>query len=175
MIWLWEHSWPFSRPPQVALIHHLMTMMMIIWWWSFDDDYGDDHDDDHLMIRIWEILSWFKICLLLLPVPSAEISRFVVCEMYKLAPIVIVIVISQVYISIRSHCRHSWVQLELWALVKGTNVQFLFVHLTFFHRFTHYFVEFCRDRRLRTFLKVVQKNCNIRVQSKGGQRPFEQC
>ena len=30
------------------------------------------------------------------------------------------------------------------------------------------FVEFCCDRRLRTFLKVRQKNCNIHVQNKGG-------
>ena len=29
----------------------------------------------------------------------------------------------------------------------------------------YYFVEFCRDRRLRTFLKVVQKICNIHVQN----------
>ena len=34
------------------------------------------------------------------------------------------------------------------------------------HIFTHDFVEFCRDRCLRTFLKVVQKK---------GQKPFEQC
>ena len=39
--------------------------------------------------------------------------------------------------------------------------------LTFFQRFTHYFVKFYRDRRLRTFLKVVQKNCNIHVQNEG--------
>ena len=35
------------------------------------------------------------------------------------------------------------------------------VSLTFSHRFVHYFVEFCRDRRLLTFLKVGQKICNI--------------
>ena len=37
-----------------------------------------------------------------------------------------------------------------------------------FHRFTHYFVEFCCDRRLRTFFKVLKKICNIHVQNKGG-------
>ena len=48
--------------------------------------------------------------------------------------------------------------------------------MTFTHRFTHYFVEFCRDRRLRTFVKVVQKNLQHRCSKRGGgQRPFEQC
>ena len=48
--------------------------------------------------------------------------------------------------------------------------------MTFFHRFTHYFVEFCRERRLRTFLKVVQKNLQHTCSKRGGggQRPFEQ-
>ena len=50
--------------------------------------------------------------------------------------------------------------------------------MTFTHRFTHYFVEFCRDRRLRTFLKVVQKNLQhtcLKRGRGGGQRPFKQC
>ena len=50
--------------------------------------------------------------------------------------------------------------------------------MTFTHRFTHYFVEFCRDRRLRTFLKVVQKNLQhtcLKRGRGGGQGPFKQC
>ena len=49
--------------------------------------------------------------------------------------------------------------------------------MTFSHIFTHYFIEFCRDRRLRTFLKVVQKNLQHTCSKQGGgaQRPFEQC
>ena len=51
--------------------------------------------------------------------------------------------------------------------------------MTFSNRFTHYFVEFCRDSRLRTFLEVVQKNlqhtCSKRGRGGGGQGPFEQC
>ena len=32
----------------------------------------------------------------------------------------------------------------------------------------HYFVEFCRDRRLRTFLKVVQTNLQHTCSKRGG-------
>ena len=41
----------------------------------------------------------------------------------------------------------------------------------------HHFVKFCRDRRLRTFLKVVQKNLQHTClkRGRGGQRPFKQC
>ena len=31
----------------------------------------------------------------------------------------------------------------------------------------HYFVEFCRDRRLRTFLKVIQKNLQHTCSKRG--------
>ena len=37
--------------------------------------------------------------------------------------------------------------------------------LTFFPQI---YALFCCDRRLRTFLKVVQKICNIHVQNEGG-------
>ena len=40
--------------------------------------------------------------------------------------------------------------------------------MTFSHRITHYFVEFCCDRRLRTFLKVVQKNLQHTCSKRGG-------
>ena len=44
------------------------------------------------------------------------------------------------------------------------------VSLTFSHRFTHYFVDFCHNT---LFKKSLKKNCNTHVK-KGGQRPFEQ-
>ena len=39
--------------------------------------------------------------------------------------------------------------------------------MTFSHRFTHYFVEFCCDRLLRTFLKVVQKKLQQTCSKRG--------
>ena len=38
----------------------------------------------------------------------------------------------------------------------------------FFHIFTHYFVDFNRDRRLRTFLKIVQKYLQHTCLNEGG-------
>ena len=44
---------------------------------------------------------------------------------------------------------------NIWSILPETNV---FLTWILFFKFTHFFVEFCRDRRLRAFVKILAKN-----------------